>query len=268
MKLVRAEWTRILHRPLSRGVAVTALAWVALFVGLTIARAGQQSLIGGYNWNQDFTLALSSAFFISRLLATVVASASIASEHTFDTLKALLPRLPARWPLLGSKLLVVSSVAVLGTVVIELAATSPIWALGHTLGLDRLQQPLLVRQHVAEVIVGALQVCFYVVVSFGLATLSRSLAVGIVGGVGLQVGFDAASRDPSLLVAWLSPHTHFDNLLGLWGGNSRVLDAVQTAVEAEPSAFVSGVVLLAWVSLVLVPTFVIFERRDVSGAPG
>jgi ABC-type transport system involved in multi-copper enzyme maturation permease subunit len=267
VNLLRAEWTKLLGRPLTRALLITASCWALLIFFIDVARAGSQSFRAGFDWNQQVERELMGILAGARIIVMVLAAAAVASEYTFDTLKALLPRMAGRWRLLASKGAVVLFVVAVLSSAMAAVATAPEWLLGHALGLDRDQPPLLVAAHLGSAAAVVAQVCFYAVVAFCLASLSRSLAVGVVGSVLLQVGADlTAAASPA--VAWLAPTMHFENLSATLSGNTARLDLVQTALEAEVPPAVSLLILGAWMAVLLVPTFWTFERRDVAGAPG
>ena len=267
IRMLSAEWTKLIGRPLTRALLVTAASWALLIFFVNVAQAGSQSFRSGFDWNHQVGRQLMGVLTGARIIVMVLAAAAVASEYTFDTLKALLPRMAGRWRLLASKgVVVLFVVAVLSSAMVAVA-TAPEWLLGHALGLDRDQPPLLVAAHLGSAVVVVAQICFYAVIAFCLASLSRSLAVGVVGGVLLQVGADVTAAG-SRTIAWLAPTMHFENLSAALSGNTTRLDMVQTALEAEVPPGVSLLLLAAWLTAFLVPTFWWFERRDVAGAPG
>jgi ABC-2 type transport system permease protein len=258
MAAVAAEW---------RAMGAAALAMMLIDVGfLLLVRVESQAWtvfeLSDLLWQRPVTVT-----FAARPLVMVLAASLMASEHGFDTLKVLLVRLPRRWPLLAAKLSLVLGVGVVSLVVLQAADTAALWTVARRLDVAHVIKPEVYSRVFAVAALDVLNVCFYSLVAFGIAVLTRSQVVAITSSLMLITLLGAAADVPSPRLAMLLPAHHFDNLMGL-SGIASLLDAAQTAFEAEVPGWVSALVLLGWVLAVLVPAFVVFERRDVSGAPG
>jgi ABC-2 type transport system permease protein len=267
MSLLSSEWARLQRRPLNRALAVGALAMLLLDVGFLVLRPAEAQPWTVFELSDLFWGRLIVVTLAVRTLMMVLAASLMASEHGFDTLKVLLARLPRRGPLLAAKLTLVLGVGTLSVVVLQAADTAALWTVASRLDVAHLLKPEVFSRLWAVAALNVVNVCFYSLIAFGIAVLTRSQVVAITSSLMLITLLGGAADVPSPRLALLLPPHHFDNLMGL-SGIPLLLDSAQTAFEAEVPGWVSVLVLLGWVLAVLVPAFVVFERRDVSGAPG
>jgi ABC-2 type transport system permease protein len=267
MSLLRSEWVRLSRRPLNRGLAACVVGYMLLEGGFTLLRPRESQPWTVFDLSGQFEQRLLGMSFIMRTLVIVLAASLVASEHTFDTLKVVLTRLPRRWPLLVVKLGLVLALSTVCLLVLQAWSVFTLWTVAQRLNVAEHIKPEVFTQLGRQVPIIIAGVLFWGVMAFGLSVLTRSQVLAIVSSLLLLSLLGGAGEVPSPTLALFLPTHHFDNLMGL-AGHAQFLDAAQSAFEAEVPAAVSVLVLLGWVALVLVPAFVVFERRDVAGAPG
>ncbi len=267
MSLLTSEWARLHRRPLNRGLAACAVAFMLLEAGFTLLRPRETQPWTVFDLSAQFEQRLLGVSFTTRTLLIVLAASLVSSEHTFDTLKVLLTRLPRRWPLLAVKLALVLALGTLVMLVLESSSVLTLWTVAQRMSVAEHIKPEVFSRLERAVPLTIIEVNFWAMLAFGLSVLTRSQVLSIVSSLLLLSLLGAAGDVPSPTFALLIPIHHFDNLMGL-AGNTQLLDAAQMAFEAEVPAWVSVLVLLGWVALMLVPAFIVFERRDVAGVPG
>lgn len=268
-RLVAAEWSKAIRRPMLRAViAGVACLGILYLVFALLRNPGEtdrerlRELLAIDNILSQASTLLSG---LGKVAVCLVAATVFGAEYAFDTWKALIPQRGRRGGFLLAKSLVTVAVSVVVAVVMVSALVLPslplaAWfgAPASAAGADASRVPLELAAFIFEILT-------FTGVAGGAALLARSTLGGVAVGLLFVILLGPlAGADP--LAAWVLPAVHLDNLRALLGGDPELLDRAQMAFEAEVPAWASLSVVLGYLTVPLLGAGWWFERRDLASA--
>lgn len=265
MHLLRSELFRLRKRPQTWILILIMIAAAgAFYASLTVATfilsdpsQAEQNL----QLDSIFGNGMQLVLFTGSILSVVLASGLIGNEFGWNTIRPLLARATNRNALLTAKLVTVILATVtlffVGFIATIVFSTMGALVAGSFKGIGA---GTLVDWLTSMAGMMVSQVP-YVILTFCAALLSRSNAAGIAIGIG------AGILEPAIWGLLGLVTSAFDTVrkFGLEHPSSR-LSTLNTNMQDVSSgeAWRAVIVLAAWSALMLVATFMVFNRRDVT----
>ena len=227
-------------------------------------------------YSVPFSLQLVGNFGL--VLAVIFAAGAAGSEYTWGTVRLMATSASGRVRLIGAKLIVVSVLVAVGALIAVAVGLFCSWLITTTSGGS--DYGFLTQSFIKDQLEAYGRTLFvlspYVAMAFCLAMVGRSTLAGVGGGLGVAlIGPLIASLMEQGGEPWKSLpqyfiHTNAQIILAqnavprplpTFGPSLREL-ARQGARPPEEAA----VILLVYVAIFLVVTFVVFRRRDITAA--
>lgn len=293
---LQAEWLTLWRRPLTRVVLALVLGLVLAQFGLLLVLLLLTERLGALTGQ---TILPPEQLAVIRRMATlpgglgtalgqinglgalglmILAGATLGSEYSWGTLRLQLSRHPDRAHYLAAKLLALTLltlvIILLALLIGGLASAGVGLLLGMPGHLSLTDGP--------RALLAALRSLLILLPYMALGVLGAILGRSALAGAGLALGYwlaDTAFGALALfqvLGRW--GHLLYNLLLGqnvnaltlantrLFGLDTGVLVSQQTALLIEPpSVWRASLVILLYLLAFLLPAFVLFQRRDISG---
>jgi len=289
INLIRAEWLKLSHRPLSWILLILFLvllvAQILTQFALTLGMPVQSGIVSAQfeEWRRGvifpgiFATALSHVNGLGGIFAVIFAAGAIGSEYSWGTLRTQLARDPARDRYLLAKLttimLMLATATLLATLLAALlsAVLSPI--LGSAISIT--------PGDLMNLIVATLRALYvllpYVLLTAYATLLTRSVLGGVAIGLSyiiVETGFGALALLRVLGGVWALVYNltigQNINTLTLMNRHAFGLRPETTApldLSQLPSPLQATIVVAVYSALFLAFSLILFRRRDISG-PG
>lgn len=287
LSLTRWEWYKLRHRWMPwilLGITVVLVQvnfWVSygLFRGgnVEMGEGGESGAVTVSTSDQfiemfAFPTSLAHGFIAGRgfggLLVMILAASLIGSEYGWGALRTVLTKGTGRWPLLASKLLLLSGLSV-GALVVATAALgiSGVIALA-TLNTDW----IAASADWSGLGIGFGKAVYGMLPYVALAVFAAVVTSSTGAAIGISLGYWFAE---SILVGVLTPFDWFERIdvfiLGQavsgWMGSSAGGLSFGTGGEL-PDATQAFLVLTGYIVVLATAAFWLFQRRDIAGARG
>lgn len=289
--LVRAEWLKLTHRPLTRVLLGVFLAFLALqsvayalivvahSAGLTqMTPAFGPAQLEEYRRRAVFPGMIGAAFGhingLGGIFAVVLAGAAMGSEYDWGTLRTQLARTPDRGRYLLAKVMTLVLLMVAGALITVAFGLALGAVLGRVVGSATTPDAATLAA-IPLAFVRALYVLLpYVLLAVCLATLRRSLLFGVAGGLvylAFEAGVGALAIFSALGEPWqtLYGFTIGQNINALTALNSRAFglhpEVLANGLNGEllPSTLQATVVVAVYCMLLFLTT-ARFIRHDLT----
>lgn len=289
INLIRAEWLKLSHRPLSWILLILFLvllvAQILTQFALTLGMPVRSGIVSAQfeEWRRGvifpgiFATALSHVNGLGGIFAVIFAAGAIGSEYSWGTLRTQLARDPARDRYLLAKLttimLMLATATLLATLLAALlsAVLSPI--LGSAISIT--------PGDLMNLIVATLRALYvllpYVLLTAYATLLTRSVLGGVAIGLSyiiVETGFGALALLRVLGGVWALVYNltigQNINTLTLMNRHAFGLRPETTApldLSQLPSPLQATIVVAVYSALFLAFALILFRRRDISG-PG
>jgi ABC-type transport system involved in multi-copper enzyme maturation permease subunit len=289
--LIRAEWLKLTHRPLTRfllGAFLTFLALQSVAYALIVVAhsAGLTQMTPAFGPDQleeyrrraifpgMIGAALGHINGLGGVFAVVLAGAAMGSEYDWGTLRTQLARTPDRRRYLLAKLITLVLLMMAGALITVVFGLVLGAILGRVVGSASMPDAATLAA-IPLAFARALYVLLpYVLLAVCLATLRRSLLFGVAGGLvylAFEAGFGAFAIFSALGEPWRTLYglTIGQNINALTALNSQAFglhpEVLATGLRGEllPSAFQATVVVGCYCAMLFLAT-VRFLRHDVT----
>jgi ABC-type transport system involved in multi-copper enzyme maturation permease subunit len=268
------ERLKILKRPMTWITFLIIVAGTAAIVFIAyltihasdVKPAEKASRIADFTWPTGITRSFDIGGFLGQILLVVVAASLVGSEYGWGTIRVMVGTGASRTKLLLAKLIAVSLAAIiflLGAAAAgSLASLINTVAGGHTLTLGTVNGAwwgdlalMILRSWFALWVM--------VVLAFSIASVTRSVAAGIAVGIGwpfleqiLAALLGLVGNIGDEIRKWLIS-TNTNALVTRNGFGHHTVDS------GTPGAWHAFLVLLVYAVVLLVISFVVFQRRDI-----
>jgi ABC-type transport system involved in multi-copper enzyme maturation permease subunit len=297
LNLIRAEWFKLVRRPLAWVLLAVLLALlvllrltefmaVALHDGIFTGGAARMALLRADQVQQFrlqlafpgiFGAALGHVNSVGGLCAIVLAAGAVGSEYGWGTLRTQLARQPARGRYLLAKIVALNLVLLVGIVIVLAVAALLAVLLGSVLG----SRGTLGPADLLALPVGVLRALYvllpYVMITVACSIIGRAVLAGVAGGflfLMLDVGLGALSALGQLsgVLAFLVGLVVQPNINTLVVQNSRSFGLDPAVVTPSldlatlPGPLHAALVIGAYSVLFGFYAYRALARRDISGA--
>lgn len=287
LSLTRWEWYKLRHRWMPWILlAITALlVQVNFWVTYVLFRNGSEVTVGEGGGSSDVTVSTSDQFLemfafptslanglivgrgSAAILMMILAASLIGSEYGWGALRTVLTKGTGRWPLLASKLLLLTGLSV-GALIVATAALG----VSSVIALTTLDTNWIAASaDWSGLGIGFGKAVYGMLPYIALAVFAAVVTSSTGAAIGISLGYYFAE---SILLGVLMPFDWFERIdifiLGqaVNGWMESAAGGVSFGQASLPDATQSFFVLTGYVVVLSGAAFWLFERREVAGAKG
>lgn len=211
---------------------------------------------------------------VGTFLVVILAGSAIGSEYDWHTIRPFVTATPSRWHYLGSKLVAIAILTVIGTLIGMVVAVTTSGIISEVAGAS--DYGFIDAGYIGESALSYLRTLLTIAPYLGLAVLFGTIGRSTLSGVGFSLGIlflEAIITGLLQLTGKLGgqisnifPGTNVETLM-LANGLRSSLQVAQQSTFAFPrvSTEWSAVILAAYTLGFLAATLVVFARRDIRG---
>lgn len=287
LSLTRWEWYKLRHRWMPWILlAITALlVQVNFWVTYVLFRNGSEVTVSEGGGSSDVTVSTSDQFLemfafptslangliagrgTAGILVMILAASLIGSEYGWGALRTVLSKGTGRWPLLASKLLLLTGLSV-GALIVATAALG----VSSVIALTTLDTNWIAASaDWSGLGIGFGKAVYGMLPYIALAVFAAVVTSSTGAAIGISLGYYFAE---SILLGVLMPFDWFERIdifiLGqaVSGWMESAAGGVSFGSGSLPDATQSFFVLTGYVVVLLGAAFWLFQRREVAGAKG
>lgn len=287
LSLTRWEWYKLRHRWMPWILlAITALlVQVNFWVTYVLFRNGSEVTVGEGGGSSDVTVSTSDQFLemfafptslangliagrgTAGILVMILAASLIGSEYGWGALRTVLSKGTGRWPLLASKLLLLTGLSV-GALIVATAALG----VSSVIALTTLDTNWIAASaDWSGLGIGFGKAVYGMLPYIALAVFAAVVTSSTGAAIGISLGYYFAE---SILLGVLMPFDWFERIdifiLGqaVSGWMESSAGGVSFGQASLPDATQSFFVLAGYVVVLSGAAFWLFQRREVAGAKG